>query len=129
MRPSWDQWGLAVATAVATRGDCSRPNGKVGCVIVDTHHRIVSAGYTGAAPGQPGCLDGACPRAASDVAPGSDYSNCISLHAEVNAVANGDATRMLGGTAYVTREPCSWCSKVLQAAGVARVEFPPGTSS
>lgn len=59
-RPSWDEYGLGIARAVAVRGDCTRR--KVGAVILDKDHRQVGGGYNGTVPGQPGCLEGACPR-------------------------------------------------------------------
>lgn len=59
-RPSWDEWALGIAEAVATRADCTRR--KVGAVILDKDHRIVSTGYNGSPPGGPSCLAGACPR-------------------------------------------------------------------
>lgn len=59
-RPSWDEWGLSIAKAVATRGECTRR--RVGAVIISPKTRQIWAGYNGAAPGAPSCLDGACPR-------------------------------------------------------------------
>ena len=59
-RPSWDDWGLGLAQAVSARADCTRR--KVGAVIVDKDHRVVSTGYNGSPPGGPSCLAGGCPR-------------------------------------------------------------------
>lgn len=61
-RPSWEVYFLGIADAVAVRADCTRR--RVGAVVVDqTTKHIISTGYNGAAPGEPGCLsDGACPR-------------------------------------------------------------------
>lgn len=61
-RISWVDYFLQIADAVATRADCTRR--KVGAVVVDSNTKhIISTGYNGAAPGEPGCLsDGACPR-------------------------------------------------------------------
>ncbi len=123
-RPGWDRYFLTIAAAVATRSDCRRA--QVGAVIVDTRHRIISTGYVGAPAGQPGCLDGSCPRGlltADECRPGSAYDNCISHHVEVNAVLYSDRSRHEGGTIYVTREPCGWCAKVIEAAGIVRVVY------
>jgi dCMP deaminase len=59
-RPSWDDWALGIAHAVAARADCTRR--KIGAVILDSEHRIVSTGYNGSPPGGPSCLAGECPR-------------------------------------------------------------------
>jgi dCMP deaminase len=122
VRPTWDQYFLDIASMVAIRSDCTRA--KIGAVIVDTNNRLVSAGYIGVAAGEPGCLDGACPRgllSAEQCHPGSPYDNCISFHAEVNALLYSDRTRHEGGTMYITREPCDWCAKLIRASGLARV--------
>lgn len=60
-RPEWRDYFLGIANAVAARADCTRR--RIGAVIVDSDHRIISTGYNGAPPGQNGCLShGVCPR-------------------------------------------------------------------
>lgn len=78
------------------------PNPSVGCVIVDSHGRIVGQGATG---------DGGRP------------------HAEEIALAEA-GQRARGATAHVTLEPCNSrsgggpsCTDLLIEAGVARVEI------
>lgn len=66
-RPSWDDWAMGLAQAVAKRADCSRR--QVGAVILDTEHRVVSTGYNGSFPGGPSCLAGDCPRGRHYAAP------------------------------------------------------------
>lgn len=122
MRPNWHTYFLNLAHAVAERSDCRRA--KVGAVIVDIRNRIISTGYVGTVPGQQGCLDGGCPRGLlsyDECPPGTEYSNCISFHAEVNALLYSDRTRHEGGTIYVTRVPCEGCAKVIGASGIADV--------
>lgn len=60
LRPEWDDYFQGIAKAVAARGDCTRR--QVGAVIVNSHHRVIATGYNGAPPGDPSCLEGACPR-------------------------------------------------------------------
>lgn len=123
-RPGWDAYFLGIAEAVAARSDCRRA--RVGAVVVDTARRIIGSGYPGTAPGRPGCLAGACPRGQltpDQCPPMSSYDNCISVHAEVNALLNADSARFHKGTIYITRQPCQWCLKVIQAAGLHRVVY------
>lgn len=118
-RPDWDTYFLNIAVAVAARADCSRA--QVGCVIVKDH-RIVSGGYNGTPSGDPrSCLKGDCPRASRpEGAPKTDYGDCISLHAEQNAVAYCNRSESVGATIYVTHPPCDMCAKLIAAAGIVR---------
>lgn len=123
-RPDWDHYFMLIATDVASRSDCRRS--QVGAVIVDTKRRIVSTGYVGTRPGEPGCLEGACPRGRMPqdlIVPYTPYDNCISTHAETNALLYSDRSRHEGGTIYVTREPCSWDYKLILSSGLAFVKF------
>lgn len=118
---------MDLATVVATRSDCRRA--LVGAVITDPFHRIISTGYVGTAPGVPGCLEGACPRGSLTVEecpPGAAYDNCISFHAEVNALLYSDRSRHENGTIYITREPCNWCRKLIAASGLHQAIWPGG---
>ena len=131
MRPSWDEWALDIAAAVSTRGDCIRS--QAGAVALSPDPLIVGAGYNGAASGAPGCLtDGDCPRAFSDVHPGSSYDPgpgaCIALHAEQNLIMHANWTDLDGATLYVTREPCGGCWKLIHGARFRRVVWPEGES-
>lgn len=131
-RLAWDAYFLDIARAVAARADCRRA--QFGAVIVDTYHRIVATGYNGSPPGGKSCLAGECPRglktyeeAPSFVQGNHDYSDCISLHAEINALCNSSAERCRGGTIYIGHidgpplPPCDMCGKAILAAGIARV--------
>lgn len=131
MRPSWDEYFLAIAETVATRADCTRS--KVGAVVVKDH-RIVGTGYNGAPAGDAGCLtDGACPRGRlsfEDCLPLTPYDTgagfCIAVHAEANALLYTDRQDLPGSVLYVTRSPCDGCSRLIRGAGVARVIWPGG---
>lgn len=118
MKLSWNEYFLNIAEAVALRSSCERS--KVGAVIVDSSHRIVSTGYNDSAAGFPGCES--CPRRTSSVCPGSSYDTgpgaCVSLHAEQNAILYADRDDVRGSTIYITREPCGGCSKLMVGAGL-----------
>jgi dCMP deaminase len=59
-RPGWDIYYLGITDSVSVRADCTRR--KVGAIVV-RDNAIISTGYNGSPPGEPGCLsDGACPR-------------------------------------------------------------------
>lgn len=129
-RATWDEWGLAIASAVATRADCSRR--QVGAVVMTHDRRAASEGYNGAPPKAPGCLTaGACPRAQSGVAPGSSYDTgagaCIALHAEQNALLRASWEDMMGATLYVTDEPCDGCWRMIRGTPLRAVVWPGGT--
>ncbi len=147
-RPGWDEYFIRLAEAASLRADCTRR--RVGAVIVKDN-RVVSMGYNGAPAGQPGCLsDGACPRGrhykkwhqglgpdwfcACDnpwpcpdaVEPGSSYDNCISSHAEENALLYSSRDQNKGATIYITDEPCFRCWKLIASSGIRRVVYPNG---
>lgn len=124
-RPDWDEYFLAIATAVSARADCRRR--QVGAVIVDVNHRIIATGYNGVPAGSPGCLAGACPRGLltyEQLAEHTDYDKgpgrCLSTHAEMNAIIYA-GHQVRGCTIYVTDAPCHGCAKHLASAGIARV--------
>ena len=130
--PSWDDYFLGIATAVAARAKCTRR--RVGAVLT-IDHRIIATGYNGAAPGEPDCLEGACPRGQLDydAVPGlGDYDRpgtpgfCIAIHAEVNALLFSTRDTK-GATAYITDPPCPGCRKALAAAGIVRAVWPDGS--
>jgi deoxycytidylate deaminase len=58
------------------------------------------------------------------VAPGSCYSNCVAIHAELNALLYCDRSDLPGSTLYVTRKPCYGCMKAIYASGVSKVVSP-----
>ena len=129
--PGWDEYFLGIAQAVAARAKCRRR--QVGAVLV-LERRIIATGYNGAPPGEPDCLEGACPRGllGYDEVPGlGDYDRpgtpgfCVAIHGEVNALLF--ATRdTKGATAYITDPPCPGCRKALAAAGIVRAVWPSG---
>lgn len=122
-RPTFDEYYMLIAHAVATRGECSRR--RVGAVIVGDH-AIISTGYNGAPPGARSCLDGGCPRARSNAIPGMDYaqSGCNVIHAETNAIIRAGREKTVGATMYITEEPCVLCVPLIRSAGITNVVHP-----
>jgi len=132
-RPTWDEWGLALAKTVATRADCTRR--QVGAVLMTPDHSIVATGYNGAPAGEKGCLTAsACPRgrmSTEAVEPGSSYDTgagaCIAIHAEQNALLRATWDDMFGATLYITDEPCDGCWRMIRATPIQMVVYPTGT--
>lgn len=114
LRPSWDEYFMAMAFLISTRSVCERL--QVGCVIVSTgeqKNRVIAAGYNGFLPGT------------SHQSRVRDGHEQATVHAEQNAIA--DAARrgisVEGCIAYVTHYPCINCAKVLAAAGIRTIKF------
>lgn len=121
-RPSVEEWGVRMAEAASSRAECTRR--LVGAIVLDSDGRIVGAGYNGAPAGKPSCLDGACPRAFSGVAPGSSYDtgpgSCIAIHAEANALL--DAGRLArGGQLFVSTSICDGCLRLAKGSRIVWV--------
>jgi dCMP deaminase len=121
-RPSWDDYYLGIARAVAARSSCVRR--QVGALVV-VDRAIISTGYNGTPVGVRNCVDGGCPRCLSDAPPGAGYDSCLCVHAEQNALVlaarHGSATN--GGTLYTTLRPCFGCAKEAIQAGIREVVF------
>jgi dCMP deaminase len=132
-RPPFPQYFLEIAQTVAKRADCTRL--QVGAVITQGD-RIWTTGYNGPPEsGQPGCLAGACPRGRFSIEefPGymqgnHDYSNCISVHAEINAIYQFEQIRRAVNNSrdgigefphlWVTNEPCRSCKEVIEQSTI-----------
>jgi len=114
-RPSWDEYFMNIARAVASRSTCSRRS--VGALVVKDK-RILATGYNGAPAGLRHC----------DHTGGADMrdGHCArSTHAEQNAIVQAAkyGTPIDGATVYCTDQPCLTCAKLLVNAGARRVVF------
>jgi dCMP deaminase len=90
-------------------------------IVLDSSGRQVGAGYNGAPPGARHCSDGGCPRLAEGSASGTVYDNCVSNHAEQNALMYSDHAARRGGTIVVNGTPCWGCAKLIAGAGLKRL--------
>lgn len=119
MRPTRDEWGLALAATVATRSPCVRR--QVGAVLIDHNGRVAGCGYNGPPRGCPHPTESGanqCIRIGRES--GADGPACC-LHAETNALDDAVHGRRAGGTLYCTDSPCLGCAQVIVQAGVKRV--------
>lgn len=115
---------MRLAWEMSKRSNCIRA--QIGCAIVGADQRIVATGYNGPPAGLLRALDSSidcgdfCPRAFKSEGENS-YADCVSVHAEMNAIAYADRSRMEGGTLYVTGSVCWDCAKVVANSGITRV--------
>lgn len=121
-RPGWDEYFIDIAHVVARRSNCRRR--QVAAVIV-LDRRIVSTGYNGTPRGVRNCMDGGCPRCASDAPSGERLGECICAHAEENAIVQAayHGISVRGGALYCTISPCLMCAKMIINAGIVEVVF------
>ena len=119
---SWDSTWLDIASVMSARARCTRAG--VGAVVVGVDNRIVSTGYNGPPAGLDveGDCSNFCPRSITSQ-PSPDYADCVTVHAELNAIAYADRSRMQDGTIYITATPCWSCAKVIANSGIKRVVF------
>lgn len=115
MRKSWDEYFMEITQIVAQRSTCDRAF--VGCVLVNSDHRIVSTGYNGTASGNPHCID---------VGHRMRDGHCIAtIHAEMNALlyCAKEGIPAKGSICYVTHFPCLNCTKALIQAGISAIYY------
>lgn len=131
MRPEIDTTLMGTAILWEDRSTCDRNH--VGCVIAKDG-RTIGTGYNGAPAGMPHCVHGGQTTRMRRVSPipllatgptASDIGCRIAIHAEANAIAYAarHGVSIEGGTLYTTLSPCYDCSKLVIAAGLARVVF------
>ena len=94
---------------------------KYAAYIISPNGRIAGVGYNGSAPNDVHCDEGGCPRAQQNVPHGSVYDNCISIHAEANALLWSDQNMRDGGTLIINGPPCYGCAKLIATSGIKTV--------
>ncbi len=131
-RPTKDESFMEIAQAVSMRSTCIRR--RYGAVIVSKDGRIVATGYNGAPRHRANCSDlGTCLREQLKIKPGTHYELCRAVHAEANAIINGNPLDVAGGTLYLagtevrtnkptkSNRPCAMCERMILNAQIARV--------
>lgn len=109
----WNRRFLTLADHIAQWS--KDPSSKVGAVIVGADKREVCFGFNGFAPG---IAD--TPARLND----RDTKYRLVMHAERNALDNCHFNTR-GATLFVTRCPCSECTKSVISKGIARVVYQP----
>lgn len=129
MRVSKHNYYLGIARQVASRSTCLRR--QYGAIIVKDD-RVISTGYNGSARGEENCIDiGTCWREENNIPHGQQYEKCRSVHAEANAIINGNPTDMIGATLYLAgfengepldeAVPCEMCWRMIKNAQLDKV--------
>lgn len=120
-RPSWDEYFMEIARAVAKRATCDR--GRSGCVIARDKHILVT-GYVGSPRGITHCDEVGHLMKTITHEDGHQSQHCMrTTHAEQNAIVQAAKLGIAidGGTLYCKMTPCPACAKMMINAGIRRV--------
>jgi dCMP deaminase len=131
VRPTWTEYFLDIAKAVGRRATCLR---RVYGALIVKDNIIISTGYNGAPRGAVSCMDlNYCKREAGNVPKGERYELCEAVHAEQNAIINGDPEKMKHATIYIvgfnadgslaSGKPCLLCRRMIRNAMIAKVVY------
>ncbi|HDK42714.1 MAG TPA: hypothetical protein ENG87_05000 [Candidatus Pacearchaeota archaeon] len=121
IRPSWDEYFMEVAKAIARRATCDR--GRMGCVISRDKQLLVT-GYVGSPIGLPHCDEGGHVLKEVLNEDGNISKHCVrTIHGEQNALCQAAklGVSVKGGTLYTTLTPCNICAKMLINSGIKRI--------
>ena len=120
-RPTWDEYFMEAANAVAKRATCDR--GRSGCVIARDKHILVT-GYVGSPMGLPHCDDVGHQLKKVVHEDGSESQHCVrTVHAEQNAICQASklGVPLDGSTLYCRMTPCRTCAMMIINCGITRV--------
>ncbi|KAH7148516.1 cytidine deaminase-like protein [Dactylonectria macrodidyma] len=127
LRPSWDNYFMALASLAAHRSNCMKR--RVGCVLVGKERRVISTGYNGTPRGLQNCAEGGCPRCNEGNSSGVGLSTCLCIHAEENALLEAGRERIRDGSIlYCDTCPCLTCSIKICQVGISEVVYAHGYS-
>ena len=129
-RPSFDEYYINIAKVISERSTCLRR--RYGSVLVKDN-KIVATGYNGAPIGDENCCDtGKCIRKEMNIAPGTQYEKCCSVHSEQNTLLSASSEEAKDATLYIagfnvddesiaSGNPCMMCRRVIKNAKVEKV--------
>ena len=120
-RPSWDEYFMELANAVAKRATCDR--GRSGCVIV-RDKQILVTGYVGSPRGLPHCDEIGHLMKKVLHEDGRISEHCMrTVHAEQNAICQAArlGIALQGATLYCRMTPCRTCAMLIINCGIVRV--------
>jgi dCMP deaminase len=108
MRPTKQETFMKVAQVLSEQSTCKRR--KVGAILVNKRHHIISTGYNGNASGLEHCINSNCK--GSNFLSGEGLELCEAIHAEQNALLQCTNVYDIESI-YVTTPPCTTCTKLL----------------
>jgi dCMP deaminase len=120
-RPTWDEYFMEVANAIAKRATCDR--GRSGCVIAKDN-QILATGYVGAPACLPHCDDVGHQMRKMLHEDGTITEHCVrTVHAEQNAICQAAKRGVAidGATLYCRMTPCRTCAMLIINCGIVRV--------
>jgi dCMP deaminase len=120
-RPSWDEYFMEVANAIAKRATCDR--GRSGCVIARDKQLLVT-GYVGSPMGFAHCDEVGHQFKKMLHEDGSVTQHCVrTVHAEQNAICQAArlGVSIQGATLYCRMTPCRVCAMLIINCGISRV--------
>ncbi|MFH1296503.1 MAG: cytidine/deoxycytidylate deaminase family protein [Bacteroidota bacterium] len=121
IRPSWDEYFMEVANAVAKRATCDR--GRSGCVIA-RDKQILVTGYVGSPRGLPHCDEIGHLLKQVTHEDGRQSQHCMrTVHAEQNAICQAArlGIGLEGATLYCRMTPCRTCAMLIINCGIIQV--------
>lgn len=95
---------------------------KYAAILIDEHGHVVGMGYNGGPSGMEHCEDGGCPRYQQNSANGSNYDNCIAIHAEANALLHSDYSSR-AKEMYINGPPCFSCAKLIANSTIDTIYY------
>ena len=108
-RPSWERYGLQLATVAAGRSE--DPHVQVGAVVFRADNSVAGIGYNGA------------PSGITINWEDRDRRRPWVIHAEVNALRWVTPTEACGGWIATTHHPCAACLTVIASYGLKRLVY------
>jgi len=119
---NWTDYFIEIAKTVALRSNCIRR--QVGAIIVDPNKKIKATGYNGVPSKVISCMEkGSCYRMENNIASGTQYETCRSIHAEQNAIIQAGEEKCRSGIMYVYGHDfiCILCKRFIVQAGIKEI--------